>query len=56
MAIIVPDQEVLEPYARERNIPGNMAELCKNKVSDSRRFVIFLLFFIDRSSIRLLET
>ncbi|CAF4656619.1 unnamed protein product, partial [Rotaria socialis] len=31
VAIIVPDAEVLEKYAREKNITGNMEELCKKK-------------------------
>ncbi|CAF1207542.1 unnamed protein product [Rotaria magnacalcarata] len=31
VAIIVPDAEVLEKYALEKNITGNMVELCKKK-------------------------
>lgn len=32
VAIIVPDQEVLEPWARSKNIHGDFAELCENEV------------------------
>lgn len=31
VAIIVPDQEVLEPWARSKNIHGDFAELCENE-------------------------
>lgn len=31
VAIIVPDQEVLEPWARSRKIQGDFAELCENE-------------------------
>ncbi len=31
MAIIVPDAEVLEKYAREKNLSGDIEELCKKK-------------------------
>lgn len=29
--MIVPDGEVFEKYAKEKNISGNLEELCKNK-------------------------
>ena len=32
VAIIVPDQETLEPWARSKKIPGNFADLCENEV------------------------
>ena len=32
VAIVVPDPEVFEKYTKEKNITGNMAELCKTKV------------------------
>lgn len=32
MAIVIPDQEVLEPWARSKKIPGDFAELCENEV------------------------
>jgi len=31
VAIAVPDQEVLEKYAKEKNIPGTMTDFCNNK-------------------------
>lgn len=31
VAIIVPDQEVLEPWARSKKIQGDFAELCENE-------------------------
>lgn len=31
VAIIVPDQETLEPWARSKKIPGNFADLCENE-------------------------
>lgn len=32
MAIVVPDADVLEKYAREKNITGSLTELCEKKV------------------------
>jgi len=29
--VIVPDGEILEKYAKDKNISGNLEELCKNK-------------------------
>ncbi|KAM7425210.1 Long-chain-fatty-acid--CoA ligase 6 [Porites harrisoni] len=31
VAIIIPDQETLEPWARSKKIPGNFADLCENE-------------------------
>jgi long-subunit acyl-CoA synthetase (AMP-forming) len=31
VAIVVPDAEVLEKYAREKNLSGDIEELCKKK-------------------------
>jgi long-subunit acyl-CoA synthetase (AMP-forming) len=31
VAIIVPDAEILEKYAREKNISNDIEELCKKK-------------------------
>ncbi len=31
VAIIVPDAEIFEKYAREKNITGDITELCKKK-------------------------
>lgn len=31
VAIIVPDQEVLEPWAQSKKIPGDFAQLCENE-------------------------
>lgn len=35
VAIIVPDQEVLEPWAQSKKIPGDFAQLCENEVGMS---------------------
>ena len=32
VAIVIPDQEVLEPWAKSKKIPGDFAELCENDV------------------------
>ena len=32
MAIVVPDAEVLEPWARNNGIKGDIKQLCENKV------------------------
>jgi hypothetical protein len=32
VAVLVPDAEILEKYAREKQIPGDMVELSKKKV------------------------
>lgn len=32
VAIIIPDQETLEPWAQSKKIPGNFANLCENEV------------------------
>ncbi len=32
MAVLVPDAEILEKYARDNQIPGDMVELSKKKV------------------------
>ena len=32
MAIVVPDAEVLEPWARNSGIEGDIKQLCENKV------------------------
>ena len=37
MAIVVPDPETLEPWAKEKGIRGDMASLCKNEVCTSGR-------------------
>ncbi len=35
VAIIVPDAEILEKYSREKNISGDIVELCKkNEIKD----------------------
>ncbi|KAL9961434.1 hypothetical protein ACROYT_G030372 [Oculina patagonica] len=31
VGIVIPDQEVLEPWARSKKIPGDFAELCDNE-------------------------
>lgn len=38
VAIIIPDQETLEPWARSKKIPGNFAELCENE--DVKRAIL----------------
>ena len=40
VAIIIPDQETLEPWARSKKIPGNFAELCENEVVNKDTLVI----------------
>ena len=32
VAIVIPDQEVLEPWAKSKKIPGDFGELCDNEV------------------------
>lgn len=32
VAIVIPDQEVLEPWAKSKKIPGDFGELCENEV------------------------
>lgn len=32
VGIVIPDQEVLEPWARSKKIPGEFAELCEDEV------------------------
>lgn len=32
VAIVIPDQEVLEPWAKSKKIPGDFKELCNNEV------------------------
>jgi len=32
VALVIPDEEALVPYAQEKNIPGSFQELCENKV------------------------
>lgn len=33
VALIIPDEETLVPYAKENNISGSFEELCDNKAS-----------------------
>jgi long-subunit acyl-CoA synthetase (AMP-forming) len=40
VAVIVPDTDILEKYAREKNISGDITELCKKKV---RSIVVFFV-------------
>ena len=30
--MVIPDQEVLEPWAKSKKIPGDFKELCDNEV------------------------
>ena len=32
VAIVIPDQEVLESWAKSKKIPGDFKELCNNEV------------------------
>ena len=44
VAIVIPDQEVLEPWAKSKKIPGDFGELCDNEVRDLHLKNITLLF------------
>ena len=35
IGIVVPDEEVLIPWAKEKNIKGDFTELCQNEVCRS---------------------
>lgn len=62
VAIVVPDNDVLERWARENNIKGTIRDLCENTVSrlGGQKFGESLLmktgFYFSESKRRLCET